>query len=243
MCSPTFQYIYHEQNNSTVHSYMLSLFKARPRIEWKIVLYHYETEYYTENNKRKTREVKKISRTSSRDFSYISSRDVSGTFILDIHNLKERQNKFFIKLNLTLQVDQANDGTDHDFITQKEEFYNSNRLYDLHMDKQEMTNLEGFSTHNLISVNDKRPPYVNCWIYFFISVFGFKELYCLYFDSLCISQKFTIKKIISNRRDLNNQENERFYQNSLPNISYTNNYSHGNQDLPNENDILNNYNN
>ena len=61
------------------------------------------------------------------------------------------------------------------------------------------------------------------FLYFFIfTMLSFAELYKFYFNSKCIYQKFTIKKIISTRYNLNGPEYGIKYQKTIPSIDLIN---------------------
>ena len=59
-------------------------------------------------------------------------------------------------------------------------------------------------------------------MFFLFTIFTFAEIYKIYFNSLSISQKFTIKKIISTRYNLNDPAIALKYQRTLPSIDLIN---------------------
>jgi len=64
--------------------------------------------------------------TASEVFRYISWRDISGRFILDTKEAMMDQKKAFVKLDLSLGMEYASDGTADDYAEQKKRFIEKN---------------------------------------------------------------------------------------------------------------------
>ena len=211
LCSSTCSYLKNNQENNTIHSYMLSLFKERPTLSFHVTCYHHENRHHTTRDKdgkvtHHTERVRINTWSESRNFHYISSRDISGIFRLDCEAIRENPEKYFIKLNLNLDVRKSDDGTTNHYIHQRDSFYNSNRWRDTHMDTSENTNLSGFNEYNLVSIANEKPTCVNLCCFVLFTLIGFVQFYKWYVDSYCIKQEYTIVKEISSTRNLNAQE-------------------------------------
>ena len=208
LCCATCSYLANMTKNSTIHEYMLNLFKERPNLSFSVKCYHYETRQKKIKDKDgytsyQTEQVKVFTHSETRDFHYMSSRDVSGLFRLDSQFVIETPNKHFVKLNLKLNVRKSEDGTKENYLHQRDSFYNSNRWRDHSMDTTESTSLNGFNEYNLVSIGNEMPSLVNLGFYLLFALLGFVEFYKIYVDSFCIEQQYTIIKEISSFRNLN----------------------------------------
>jgi hypothetical protein len=190
------------------------------------------------------------------EFVYKSFRDNSKLFKLDVENLNQIQNKYFIKLHLKLNIYPSNDGTQKDLEKERESYYLLNRLRDTHIETWETFSINNFTEYNLVSVSENTPFFVN-WFFYIIFVFlGFVELYKQYLDTLCITQNFEISKEFSSKRNIslpiNNAENEvinnsnfvsdpsnlSFHSNNQYQVyNYYNSNNSPSQDLPTEEEI------
>ena len=223
LCSSTCSYLKNKQQNSTIHSYMLGLFKSRPSLHFHVQCYHNETRHHTTRDKdghthHHTTTVRVNTWSESRLFNYMSSRDCSGLFRLDCEGIRDNPGKYFIKLHLKLDVRNSNDGTQTDYFLQRDHFYNTNRWRDSHMDTRESTTLSDFNEYNLVSIGNEKPPCVSLFYFVLLTFLGFVQFYKWYVESYCITQNYKIIKEISTRRNLNAHEFNPIFNEFMPQI-------------------------
>ena len=221
--SKTCSYLVHKQKNSTIHSYMINLFKTKPKINYSVNCYHYETRTYTTtdnegNTQTHTETIRVNTYSETQEFYFKSFKDTSGMFILDMDNVKLSPKNYYIKLHLTSTIYPSNDGTMDDYIRDRDNFYNINRCRDTHMDTHENKMIDGFNEFKLVSVGDKKPLCVNYGCYFIFILIGFSELYKSYVNHFCIAQNFNLSKEFSSRRDLTSPEFVETYFERQPSI-------------------------
>ena len=74
----------------------------------------------------------------------------------------------------------------------------------------------------MVNIGNKEAVCINSSVFFIFTILSLAELYKFYFNSKCIHQKFTIKKIISTRYNLKEPEYGIRYQKSIPSIDLIN---------------------
>ena len=182
-------------------------FRTPPEIIFHCECYHYETRvHYTKDSKghrhaHKTR-VRVTTYTETYNLPYYSERDVSGLFYLNCDKAMVEQ-KFYIKLELKEEINFADAISLYDYEKEKSEFWKRNRFRDVFFNFWETKTISGMKYHNLIKLVPKEPCMVNFFWFFFFTFFTFGEFYKLYFESVCIYQRFKVRKLVSTRYDLN----------------------------------------
>lgn len=219
-CSPTCKYLAHKKDGEKMYDKMKVLFKTAPVITFSAQCYHYETRYdaYRDNlGHIKTREIKEKVPThfETMNLPYYSAKDVSGLFLLDIDKAAQAK-KAYIKLNLKKEINFADAISYMDYTIQKEAFWRRNRYRDVHMDFTESRNIPGIVEYNLIQISDYSPPCVNLCIYILLTFLTFAQPYKSYVDSLCVPQKYKIRKIVSTRYNLLEPQYVQQYQSITP---------------------------
>jgi len=207
---------------------MEDLFYNPPVLRFHVECYHYETIHYTErdskgNTHHRSRTEKRITHREYENFRFCSWRDVSGVFLVDSEKFltKENEKKVYIKLELDLEFDFADDISRYDYEIQKSQFKMRNIYRDVHMDFSEVIDLSGFTKYNLVKISDQKPACLNCCVYliftFFIPVI---ELYKIFINSMCIQQDYIIKKVLSTRYDLNvpSEDFNAKFKNEIPKL-------------------------
>ena len=250
-CSSTSKFLCNIKNKETIKNEIRRLFNTSPRITFFAECYHYETYTYTTtdergNNIQKTDTRKVITYNTSSQFNYRSVKDVSGEVPLRLdENILEK--KYYLKLELRKQIDFEDINSKNDYENQKNNFYQINKVRDEYMDFSESWDLPGIITNNLVKISDKGKFPVNFGLFFIFTLLTFVEFYKLFINSVSIDKIFTIKKIISTRNDLNNQENNinNFENNNVfsnENLSSSRIYSNDERRNINNNNINNNIN-
>ena len=148
-------------------------------------------------------------------FPYYSARDVSGLFELK-KSREEAMGKTYIKLELTPEINFADSISYMDYETFRTDFYNRNRPRDQYMDYRETRKIPGLNQYNFVCIRNEEPCGVNICLYILLTIIPLVELYKCYVNSYCLEQKFTIRKLISTRYDLNQNQQ---YQVFTPSIN------------------------
>jgi len=220
--SNTFSYLNHMNRGSTINLYVGKLFYTPLVCDFQIKCYHNErrTSTTTTNGKTKTstNTVRVDTYNEIQSFKYMSWRDVSGPFNLNIQRVIENPNNTFVKLKINYEMELADDGSKEDYEAQKQNIIERNRNRDLLYDFSEITKIKGHNTFNLVCLGDNPNPYVCSSLYILSALFGIVELYKKYVDQYCILQEFTIKKLISTRSDLNDPNLLGQYSSRMPKI-------------------------
>jgi len=164
-----------------------------------------------------TKDVRVNTFFNTTPFKYMSWRDVSGRFDLDISEFKKDPNKALIKLKLTVCNEFADDGTQSDFNAQKQYFINNNnkdQLYDFTLDET----LPNLHTYNLVKLSEEGNHNISLCHFILATFLGVVEFYKTYLDSYCITQSFVIRKLISTKQNLNLDSNFKPFFNRLPTV-------------------------
>ena len=222
--SPTFSYLLHKKTDSKLVDKLKKMFNSPPVIIFICENYHYETRTYTTydskgNATTRTETVRVVTRVSSKPFNFYSSRDVSGLFRLN-YDKSAVKDKFYVKLELIKQYDFADSVSYSDYVKDKDDFYNSNLGFDTYTDIFVNFSVDGFTEFNLINMSDSDPCGISIFWYIFFTFAGLVQLYKVYINSRCIYKSFTIRKIISTRYSLTNEESDNKYRNVNPVISF-----------------------
>jgi hypothetical protein len=203
---------------------MQNMFYTPAHLEMHVQCYHFENRQITEkdaqgNTRYRTERVRVDTHHATERFYYVSWRDISGKFVLDTSGVMANEQKAFVKLHLKIDLQFSNDGTRGDYERQRDSFkWRNNR--DTHQDYSEHTAMDGFVEFNLIKVSDIKPKCFGlCW-YILFTFLTVAEFYKMYVDKFCIVQNFTLTKVVSSKRDLNQPEVFVEYQQLLPCIVY-----------------------
>ena len=222
-CSQTFAYLSNKKTGNNIYSYMGGLFYTPAYVDFHIQCYHNETRthHYKDSNgnsqwRTETVRVNTYSETCS--FKYMTWRDVSGAFNLNIQGYARDPKLAMVKLRIHFDIEFANDGTVNDFEAQKNYFIQRNRYRDTHYDFTQTNRLDGYSEFNLVNIGEQVNPSIGaCWLVFY-TFLTMAEFYKSYVDSFCIHQDFKLLKIVSTRQNLNLQEIFRPYILRVPTI-------------------------
>ena len=198
---------------------MAQLFRTPAYLTMKVSCYHYDYDLRREEGD-KIAHTRVETHRASEPFSYISWRDISGNYVLDTSRAMMNQNQAFVKLNLTMDLQFAQDGTLYDYENQKQILISRNR-YDSYQDYTESIVMDGFNEHTLVRVSDFDPPLFGWRWYTFFTLLTFAELYKMYMNLYCVSQSFRIVKVVSSRKDLQAGESiPQEYKDFVPRIEF-----------------------
>ena len=218
-CSNTAKYLCNKSSDLGMYYKMGKLFQTPPVISFHCECYHYETHYYTTTDSEgrthtESRTERVTTYRETYNVPYYSARDVSGLFYLNCDRANIEK-KYYIKLELKEEINFADAISLYDYEREKSDFWARNRFRDVYFDFSESRVIPGIKHHNLVKLKVNEPCMVNFFWFFLFTFFTFSELYKLYFESVCIFQRFKVRKIVSTRYDLNQPE----YQVLVPQIN------------------------
>jgi len=249
-CSSSCNYLIHKTSSEGIYEKMHRLVCSHPEIIFHCENYHFEyTRNYQQRGNHKNVQKRKVV-TYREDYSmpYYSSRDISGLFILNCQK-EVVQNKAYIQLELLEEINFADNISYMDYERVRSDFYMRNRPRDYYMDYYEKRHIPGLNKYNLVKIGNTEPFLVNIGFFILATIFICAEFYKCYVDKLCVPQRFSVRKIISTRYDLNAPQMQEHYQYFMPaldlhNQQYTydqNDYNYLNNDynldLPTKEDL------
>ena len=217
-CSPTSSYLCNKSSHDGMYEKMREYFHTPPEIRWHLECFHYEYHKHTNVNagagvgvERYTSKEKVVTHSEDLNMSYYSARDISGMFVLNCDKAFLKR-KCYIKLELKAKIDFADPATARDYQYQKINFYNLNYGSDEYCSIKEERVIPDMEQYNLVKLVNDEPKSINFGLFFLFTMLTFVEFYKIYINSLCVYQKFDIKKIISTRYDLNLDQYVQMYQ-------------------------------
>ena len=226
--SPTFSFLRHKTTEVGIKNLMAHLVQTPPTIKFYCECYHYSNVKMSHSPPpRKGGGRKSSKKRHSRNrrrkivtwretvfFPYYSARDVSGLFELN-KSREAAMNKVYIKLELIPEINFADELSYMDYEMFRTDFYRKNRIRDTYMDYRETRFVEGLTFNNLVCIRDDEPCGINAFTFGFFTIIPLSEFYKCYLNSYCLDQKFSIRKLISTRYDLNMDQ----YQYFIPSIN------------------------
>lgn len=248
--SSTCSFLCNKTTENGIKIIMSSLVQTHPVIEFYCECYHYGISHVRYNPPKKggrgkrgrrggkrhgvrTKRRRITTYTETAIFPYYSARDVSGLFQLN-KSREATMSKVYIKLELTPEINFADELSYMDYEYFRTDFYNRNRRRDKFMDYSETRKVPGLNNFNFVCIRDTEPCGVNICMFILFTILPFTELYKCYINSYCLEQKFKIRKLISTRYDLNQDQYQTFVPSfDLPTQQYAfepSNYNYINSD-------------
>ena len=217
-CSTTCSYLTHKSSNEAIYDRMQRIFSTHPDIVFHCECFHYEF-----RRNRDGRNYKERITTYREDYSlpYYSSRDVSGLFLLNC-NKDVVKNKSFIQLELLKEINFADNLSYMDYESTRYDFYMRNRPRDYYMDYNEKRIIPNFTEYNLVRIGNQDARLVNIGFFVLATLLTCAEIYKCYIDNKCVPQRFTVRKLISTRYNLNEQQYNARYQSFMPALDLQN---------------------
>lgn len=221
--SPTFKLLAQKRTGQGMYVKMGEFFMKPPEIEFFCECYHYKKVQKVMKTKQgtyhKTQKVRRVSHTETFRFPYYSSRDCSGLFYLNCTE-SEVNKKIFIKLEIQEEINFADSLSYMDYIYQKDQFWRRNRFRDYYMLFKEKRYIPDLPKYNLIRLGvGLQPVGVGIFWYILFVFIPFCQLYKMYIESFCVSQKFKLRKLISTRYNLSSNENEKKFETFNPQLN------------------------
>ena len=230
-CSPTFIFLCSKKNKDEIINSLSQLIKTNPKI---IISY------------RVSKILVNIKRTieGTINFSYYSSRDVSGLLELDISNISLK-GIAYVALEIEQEINFADEISYMDLVSYGNILSKLFPGYYIEFFEDKRIILPNYNSYNFIRILDKDPCFVNRIFYILFTIIPIVEIYKCYINSYIYEKKFIIRKLISTRYDLNQDKYKVFnphikflgQEYSFDSIDY--NYININHELksPTENEI------
>ena len=218
---------------------MNELFKEKPEIHIVCSCYHYErstktsTSYTGQHEIRTTTtEVKKVETYKEvRELNILSYLDISGIF-----RLKET-NKNYIILELGKEINFNDEITLYDVENIKNELYLKNKYKDAFISIKVERIIPTMKELYLINLTNKNNCLIQKWVFILCNILMIDTIYKLYFNCICSNQFFVIRKIVSSRKNI--LENEKYSQ-FIPGFNSINdNYVSNKNDVGGTNNEIN----
>ena len=222
--SKIFKFIFYIEQSDNITNTLDKIFNEFPSLSFEINCFHFNSKfdnqelYNNNNNIKKSFEnsnANKISNSElnnkiktyndSKKFYYYNCKDVSGEIIIENEINKKRF--YFVNLNLKFEIIFADSISFYDYETQKNNFLNKNKWRDVHTEIFEKKNIKNSFDSSLLKINNESLPIKFKWqIYLFFVFICFAEIYKIYFFNHVIEKNFIIKKLISSRNKINEEE-------------------------------------
>ena len=217
-CSTTCSYLMNKSSNEAIYDRMQRIFSTHPE-----VIFHCECFHYQYRRTRDGKHYKERVTTYREDYSmpYYSSRDISGLFLLNC-NKDVVKNKSFIQLELLKEINFADNLSYMDYESTRYDFYMRNRPRDYYMDYNEKRIIPNFTEYNLVRIGNQDARLVNIGFFVLATLLTCAEIYKCYIDNKCVPQRFTVRKLISTRYNLNEQQYNARYQSFMPALDLQN---------------------
>ena len=144
-------------------------------------------------------------RIVSQKFNIFSSRDVSGLLVLntDEENIGKKK---YILLKLKEELTLEDERTFSEYKKLKEDFIKENKKLDKNFQIDEEIKINGLKDYYMIKLKEEDSCFINKIFFCILTLIAFAEIYKIYINYISIYQEFTIKKVISSYKKLNNEE-------------------------------------
>ena len=200
--SPTCKFLRNINNSVDIYKKLGTYFQTPPCIELTCECFHYKKIKRTKKRGGNSDSKKIVTYRETAYLTYYSARDISGLFKLNC-NKSEVEGKDYIQLELKPEINFADPISYMDYEILKNEVYSRNVKKDIYMDFKEKRTIPDMSEFNFIKLKEESTC-VNFKFFIIFTIFSFAEFFKCYFESVCVHQKFTIRKLISTRFNLMN---------------------------------------
>ena len=218
MNSVTHKYLENFSPNSTIKSKIEHWIRLKPDISIEWDCYHYEDREYTKTDsdgqEYTTTEKEKISKDSGTyKFYYYSCRDISGKFTLESNSCLNS----YVFLNVSSSVELADEGTVSDYNKELERiksYSSKDTLFDL----KEKKTINSLTKNQILLTNKCYSHFLNKCMFKYLTILCLAEFYKIFFYCMGSVQSFTVKKAVSTRKDLSDNEYSEKYDIQNPSI-------------------------
>lgn len=201
--SSTFIFLLNKRDMKGLKETLRAFIATPPVIEFYGRSYHIAYAYNgrDSNGKEEYKEYEDTTHEERYKMPYYSARDVSGPLHLNCQK-EDLQKKRYIKLKLSVEVNFADTLSDSDYRKEICDFNRRNMFLDEYYTFSENQYLPGLIKYNFIILGDSDPCIVHYCFFLLSTLLTFAEFYKSYVNSLCINQKYKIRKLVSTRYDL-----------------------------------------
>ena len=221
LCSQSNKYLCRKNKETKFQDLLESIFKAKPNVSISCECYHSESEYVSDAEDGHYESTNVTTYSETIPIKYYSCRDVSGLFVLNV-NEKNINKKAYIELELNSEINYADTISYKENEIIKEDMKKRNEHRDSCFALRDNRDILGMKKHYFLRLQEKEPKCFNCFWFIFFTILTFAEFYKIYINSLCIFQKFKIRKLISTRYDLSTEEFNEKYDKFNPQINIIN---------------------
>lgn len=207
--SNTFKFLYKMEKSETLFQVLQNFFQKSPEILFNLECYQYVSQnnsfYNQDGNDTGTEQpkMKKVITFSEQNkkFKYYCWRDISGTFGIDSKEYNKKQ-KYFINLTIIENISFADSITYLDLKKQKDDFLANNKQGDDNYELTETKRILDKLQNKLIKLSNECPSSIKWYWYIVACLFCVVEIYKLYLLFFVIKKTFTVKKLVSSRNNL-----------------------------------------
>ena len=213
LCSPTRTFLKNKNIKEGLKEILIKYITTAPEIKFYGDSYHYETEIETrDDGSISSREIHVTTHEETYRLPFYSARDVSCLFNLNSEK-EDVKKKCYIKLELSEEINLADTISYLDWENDKRAFDERNEHLDEKYSFSETRSIPGMVRHNLIKLGDSDPCIATPCAFLLFVFLTFGEFYKSYVNSLCITKKFKIRKLVSTRYDLSQPIcNEKYFK-------------------------------
>lgn len=204
--SSTYKFLNNIKSSESLYEEIGKLFKTPPVINMRINCYH----YYSQKKR-----YRNVIYSEHLDLPYYSCKDVSGLFHLNLEKVDEKK-KRFIKLNLIDEINFADAISYSDYKVQKEFLIEKNKNKTRYLAFSETRYIPDMKYLVLTKIGTNDPLFFGKGWFIFSIILTLGQFYGLYIKSLCISQTFKIRKIVSTRYNLLEEQYNQQYDQLMP---------------------------
>ena len=207
--SNTFKFLYKMEKSETLFQVLQNFFQKSPEIMFNLECFQYVSQNNSFSNQGgndtgiEQPKMKKVITFSDqkKKFKYYCWRDISGTFAIDSKEYSKKQ-KYFINLTIIENISFVDSVTYLDLKRQKDDFLANKKQGDDNYELTEIKRILDKLQNKLIKLSNECPPSVKWYWYIVACAFCVVEIYKLYLLFFVIKKTFTVKKLVSSRNNL-----------------------------------------
>ena len=224
--SKIFKFIFHIEESDNITNALDRIFNEHPNLSFEINCFHFNNPKVIDINQELDNNIKKSNQNSNvsskifnselnnkkiktyndtNKFYYYNCKDVSGEIIIE--NKINKNYYYFVNLNLKIEIIFADSISFYDYETQKNTFLNKNKWRDVHTEIFEKKYIKNSFNTSFLKINNEEIPIIFNWKFYIFFVFiCAAEIYKIFFLNHVIEKSFLVKKLISSRNKINEED-------------------------------------
>lgn len=214
--SPMFSYLSNRTTNQGIYERMQTFFTNPPKLILSTHSYHYTNDHHRDRQKVYTHQ-------ENMELSYYSWKDISGLFLLKTEESKCCGSPVYLLLQIKNDINFADAISIDDYKQAKTNFVNKNKHKDQFIEEKEVRTYEGYKQYNLVRIGEEESCLGNRFMFIVFLLLTLGIVFCIIFNSKCIKQAFVVRKLMSTRYNLVNEENNTKYNSFRPTLSIKDN--------------------